>query len=153
MFRKLRLVTAGFGALAAVLTIGAGSAFADPGRGAIVFQQKDCVVLTVGTVCTDVHTVFNSTGTPSGNFISTVNTRADNSFTGAGFLEGCNNTNTVNAQQHQLDQDFETQEFHNHNKGQFSFECFGFALTCVFDVHVHFAEGQFQFQRSEFDCA
>ena len=74
------------------------------------------------------------------------------SFTGSRSLAGCNTSNSTNAHQHSLFQVDDFQEFHNHNKGEFSFSCFGFTLTCTFDVHTHFANREFQFSRPEFNC-
>ena len=148
----------GFAALvaaAAALVVGPGTASADQGRGAIVVDDRGCTEspFGFGTTCVDSHLVFQSTATPSGNFIGVINLDSDVSFTGAGFLAGCNNSVTVKSHDQSLSQDGETQTFHFLSKGEFSFTCFGFSLTCEFAIHNHFAEGQFQFSRSEFNCA
>ena len=154
MIRSRRLAAvAALVTMLATLALGAGAASADPGRGAIVVHDSACTTSSTGTFCSTVHTVFNSTATPSGNFIGVLNSKFENTFTGAGFLEGCHSSSSGTAHQQSLFQDIETQEFHNHNKGEFSFSCFGFELTCVFDVHVHFAQGEFQFSRPEFNCS
>ena len=151
MFRRFAVVAM----LATVVTsfVAATPALADSVNGAIVVDRKECTESSTGVTCIDLHIVFNSTATPAGNFINTINQRVEMSFTGTGAFTGCNSSSFTSAQQHSLFQEVETQEAHSHNRGEFRFECFGFSFKCAFDVHTHFAQGQFQFTRFDFNCA
>src|SRR4051812_2729345 len=113
------------------LAEGAGAA---PGTGARVLHADQCYLYDEFTICESLYSVYNTTVTQSGNVSVTINTRSDNSFTGSGPLEGCNERTTGSSQQHYLFTPDGAAVGHQQHLGstyEYSVSCSGIAYTCT----------------------
>ena len=142
--------------VAATLTLlaalaAASPASAAPGNGADVENVSDCVTEYYGTLCYDYRYVENGTETPSGNFSYVFNGRSSYEFTGSGPLAGCNRSFSDDSRQHVLVKDETLHELGTGNGYEFSGECFG-ASNCTYKNRFHYANGEVQFSRPEFEC-
>ncbi len=150
--RIRRLMVAATLTLLAALAA-ASPASAEPGNGADVVNESDCVTRYSGTLCYDVNYVQNSTETPSGNLSYVMNGRTSYELTGSGPMAGCNNSSSSDFKYHTLLKDGTLHEQGNRSGGEFSIDCNGFTIdSCTYNYHFHYANGKVQFYRPELGC-
>jgi hypothetical protein len=145
---------AGIGA-AVVLTVAlvlalTSSALAAASSGAQVNDTSLCIPSGSYTVCQSVHTVVNTTSTPSG-YVSTID-NATGSMTISG--PGCDQTRTATQVRHLLveGQSFPAHEFYFSLRQTQSFDCNGTQVDCTSLIQNHYVDGVFQFARQEASC-
>ncbi len=143
-------------ALTLVASLGvASSASAAPGNGADVVRQNECFNddFFFGTFCVDAMYVQNTTETPSGNFSYHANGEVAFKFTGDGIFRFCNSSSSQKFKYQGLYKDGELHELGNHVTLELSRDCFGNQVVdCTFSYDVHYANGQLQFYRPDFNC-
>ena len=145
----------------------ASPASAEPGNGAVVTESgcetfpDDDVNPIDGTICYDLRYVRNTTQTPSGNQSGIETGTASYEFTGSGYIAGCNWSGSRKFQHHYLIKDGTLHEQDTRNSFDRAFSpCSGLidpfvdrpALTCTDKLHSHYANGQVQFIRPQFEC-
>ena len=132
----------------------ASSVSAAPEKGADVVRQEECVTDPLGsTFCVAAKYVVNDTTTPSGNLSSHANGERVYKFTGAGPFEGCNSSYSDKFNYHFLARHGEFHEEGSRSHGEMSFGCGGDNVQCTYSYHSHYANGELQFSRPEFNCS
>ncbi len=146
-----RLLLAAALTLVASLAV-ASSASAAPGNGADVVRQNECFNDRGGTFCIDAKYVQNETQTPSGNVSYHANGELARTFTGEGPFQECNTSSSDKFNYHFLAKDGELHEVGSHQTAEFSGDCFGTQYDCTLSYDLHYANGQLQFYRPDFNC-
>ena len=133
-----------------------GSALADhPQGGATVTNRNFCFPSQFGVVCIDDHTVINATETPSGNASVVANGRATITVTTA---DGCTFTEQTKFHDHflvkagELGPFQESHEGGNRQESVSTVNCFGRQTTCTYTSKLHYVDGTFQYNYSDFIC-
>jgi hypothetical protein len=137
-------------ALLAVLA-GAGPALASPGNGADVVNESGCVPEGPVTDCSYTRFVTNETVTPSGN-VSAVGAGTQGYELIGGGSECTVFSGSYRVQTHVLYKDGAVREISNRNAGESSIACSWASATCTFGAHLHYANGELQFDRRELEC-
>ena len=94
-------------------------------------------------MCGSHHFFINRTETPSGNTMYVTHHRYDLTFE---FTNGDSFSATGQSQYHELIQKGEPQEFHVRHREVYNSPATG---TCYVDVFYHYANGDFQFDKTE----
>lgn len=141
-------------ALAATLALVAALAAASPAsagaeNGATVFNESECFDWWLGTTCYDVKGVAKTTQTPSGGESTIINSRGSYEFTS---FDGCRSSSSESSHSHVLLKDGTLHELGGLSGSESTFQCSGFDVTCTYRLHQHYANGQVQVFRPEFEC-
>jgi hypothetical protein len=123
-------------------------ASAEPG-GAEVVHINQCQFFDDGsTFCSNSRSVFQASGTPSGNTSLLQLIHFENTFT----APGCSDTSQGFSRNHLLSKDGTDQEFHFAFANHSTFDCDGVTIDCITTTSFHFSNGVIQFVREETVC-
>jgi hypothetical protein len=127
----------------------AGTAAADPGKGATVVKDAGCTTSFFGTTCIVVKTVSNTTTTPSGKISYVTNGTVERQIT---FSFGGTYTFTSSIHVHGLRAADELKEESDHYSEQSEYVSGTYHLRCVQSYDIHWANGDAQFGNFELYC-
>jgi hypothetical protein len=146
MLRRLPLLAALI--LLASLSVAA-SAPADPGNGAQVVETPfSCQEYPIGTVCFGERSVFNTTLTASGNYISGQAYDIQMTFS----TPQCERSESKRGNLHYLLTSAELQQSVFNERGQFSFDCGEGSVTCTHHLLDVWGNGEVRQELTDIDC-
>jgi hypothetical protein len=132
------------------LLVLAGTALAAPGGGATVDDSSYCVTTPFTTICYDIHTVTNTTTTPSGNvsYVTNGAVTANHTFP----FSTCTYSRTEPLHLHHLVKDGDVHSESWRLDVTTDYQCGTFGQSCTTEMSYHYANGATQFGRYETVC-
>lgn len=142
------------GIAGAALTLAlAGPAAAQAAGGAHVIKHDSCQENPFGTVCVDLHAVFNMTDAgASGNMSVVSNLRSVNTWAGKGVMEGCTARMESRINDHQLLRADDSHQLHFKITYQSSSECKGSRVDCRTETLYTYANGEVRVDAVRHSC-
>jgi hypothetical protein len=148
MLRRLPLLAAL--TLLASLPLAA-SALADPGNGAQFIETPfSCQEYPIGTVCSAVRIVINTTQTASGNYIVAETYDIQTTYS----TPSCERSESEKGNIHYMltSAEFELEQSVFNERGQFSYDCGDRSAACTYHLQDVLANGEVRHVRTEFNC-